>query len=233
MKTLQHSADKDYPLHVRLTALLHDVAKPTTRRWDNNSKQWTFYGHEVVGSRVTEKVLERLKFSREIVDKVVKLVRWHMFFSDTEEITHSAVRRLIANVGKENVWDLMNVRVCDRIGTGRPKENPYRLRKYKSMVEEVLTDPISVGMLKTDGKRIMDILNINPGPKVGFLLNALLEEVLEDPLLNNKDYLDKRTKELSNLEDTDLKKIAESGKLKKEVEEEKKLKKIRGKYHVE
>src|SRR3990167_506544 len=127
----------------------------------------------------------------------------------------------------------MNVRVCDRIGTGRPKENPYRLRKYKSMVEEVLTDPISVGMLKTDGKRIMDILNIKSGPKVGFLLNALLEEVLEDPLLNNKDYLDKRTKELSNLEDTDLKKIAESGKLKKEVEEEKKLKKIRGKYHVE
>ena len=233
LKTLQHSADKDYPLHVRLTALLHDVAKPTTRRWDNNSKQWTFYGHEVVGSRVTEKVLERLKFSREIVDKVVKLVRWHMFFSDTEEITHSAVRRLIANVGKENVWDLMNVRVCDRIGTGRPKENPYRLRKYKSMVEEVLTDPISVGMLKTDGKRIMDILNIKSGPKVGFLLNALLEEELEDPLLNNKDYLDKRTKELSNLEDTDLKKIAESGKLKKEVEEEKKLKKIRGKYHVE
>jgi len=101
------------------------------------------------------------------------------------------------------------------------------------MVEEVLTDPISVGMLKTDGKRIMDILNIKSGPKVGFLLNALLEEVLEDPLLNNKDYLDKRTKELSNLEDTDLKKIAESGKLKKEVEEEKKLKKIRGKYHVE
>lgn len=57
-----------------------------------------------------------------------------MFFSDTEQISLSAVRRLIVNVGKENVWDLMDLRVCDRIGTGRPKEDPYRLRMYKVVV---------------------------------------------------------------------------------------------------
>lgn len=233
LKTLQHSADKDYPLHVRLSALFHDIAKPATRRWNNETKQWTFYGHEVIGSRVTEKILERLKFSRETIDKVVKLVRWHMFFSDTEEITHSAVRRLVANVGKDNVWDLMNVRVCDRIGTGRPKENPYRLRKYKSMVEEVLADPVSVAMLKINGVKIMEILGIKPGPKIGFILNALMEEVFDDPTLNNEEYLNKRTIELSKLSDTELKEKAESGKVKKEIEEEKKLKEIRGKYHVE
>jgi tRNA nucleotidyltransferase/poly(A) polymerase len=232
LKSLQHSADKGYQLHVRLAALLHDVAKPVARRRADEANQWTFYGHEVVGSRVTHKILENLKFSRETIEKVTNLVRWHMFFSDTEQITLSAVRRLIANVGKENVWDLIDLRGCDRIGTGRPKENPYRLRKYKAMIEEVMRDPVSVGMLKVDGKKIMEILNITPGPKIGQILNALLEEVLEDPNLNTEEYLDKRVVELSKMSDTDLKKLGEEGKKKKEIEEEKEIKKIRGKHYV-
>jgi tRNA nucleotidyltransferase (CCA-adding enzyme) len=233
LKTVQHSADKDYPLHVRLGALLHDIAKPAAKRWDDKAKQWTFYGHEVIGSRVTKKILENLKFSRETIEKVVNLVRWHMFFSDTEKISSSAVRRLIANVGKENVWDLIDMRGCDRIGTGRPKENPYRLRKYKAMVEEVMRDPISVGMLKIDGKKIMEILSISPGPKIGQILNALLEEVLEDPALNTEEYLNKRTVKLSEMSDKELRDLGEKGKKKKEKEEEKKIKEIRGKHHVE
>jgi len=232
LKTLQHSADKGYPLHVRLSALFHDVAKPRARRWDDKAKTWTFYGHEVVGSRVTKKILENLRFSRETIEKVVNLVRWHMFFSDTEKITHSAVRRLVANVGKENIWDLINMRGCDRIGTGRPKENPYRLRKYKSMVEEVMRDPISVGMLKINGKKIIELLNISPGPKVGQILNALLEEVLDDPTLNNEEYLNKKTIELSKMSDIELKEIGEKGKLKKEEADEKEINKIKGKHFV-
>ena len=233
LKTLQHSADKNYPLHVRLSALLHDIAKPQTRRWDKEANQWTFYGHEVVGSRVTEKILNNLYFSRETINKVVNLVRWHMFFSDTEQITHSAVRRLIVNVGKDNIWDLVNVRLCDRIGTGRPKENPYRLRKYQSMIEEVMRDPISVNMLKIDGRKIMEILNISAGPKIGQILNALMEEVLEEPSLNTEEYLNKRTLELSELSDKELEQLAEKGKEKKDKEEEKEVKKIRGKHYVQ
>lgn len=233
LKTLQHSADKNYPLHMRLSALLHDIAKPRTRRWNKETNQWTFYGHEVVGSHVTKKILENLKFSRETIDLVVKLVRWHMFFSDTEKITPSAVRRLITNVGKENIWDLLDLRGCDRVGTGRPKENPYRLRKYKAMIEEVIMDPVSVGMLKIDGKIIMEILNINPGPKIGYILNALLEEVLEDPKLNTEEYLKSRTIELSKMSDMELRQLGEKGKEKKEKEEEKNIKKIRDKHRVE
>jgi len=233
LKTLQHSADREYPLHVRLGALLHDISKPASRRWDNETKQWTFYGHEVVGSRVTEKVLENLRFSRETIEKVTNLVRWHMFFSDTEKISLSAVRRLIAHVGKENVWDLIDMRGCDRIGTGRPKENPYRLRKYKAMVEEVMKDPVSVSMLKIDGRKIMEILNIAPGPKIGQTLNALLEEVLEDPSLNTEEYLNKKTVELSKMSDRDLRELSEKGKKMKEKREEKEIKEIRDKHHVE
>src|SRR6185503_10548301 len=108
-----------------------------------------------------------LRYPTKIIEKVVTMVRWHMFFSDTEQITLSAVRRMIVNVGRENIWDLMNVRICDRVGTGRPKEDPYRLRKYHSMIEEALRDPISVGMLKIDGKKIMEVAAIPAGPKIG------------------------------------------------------------------
>src|SRR6185295_14181400 len=113
------------------------------------------HGHDVVGSRVTKKSLEELKFSRETITEVVKLVRWHMFFSDPEVVTLSAVRRVISNVGEENVKELLELRICDRIGTGRPKEQPFRFRKYMSMVDEAMRDPITVSMLKIDGRGIM------------------------------------------------------------------------------
>lgn len=232
LRSLQHAADKEWPLEIRLAALFHDIAKPKTKGFSQETKQPTFYGHEVVGSRETRKILEKMKFSRVIIEKVVKLVRWHMFFADTGMISLSAVRRMIVNVGPENIWDLMNVRVCDRIGTGRPKENPYRLRKYKSMIEEALRDPVSVGMLKIDGKKIMETGELPPGPKVGFILNALLEEVLEDPKLNTEEYLIKRTKELIQIPEGDLKKMAEKGREKKAEEEEKELKEIRKKHGV-
>jgi tRNA nucleotidyltransferase (CCA-adding enzyme) len=233
LRTLQHSADKGYSLELRLAALLHDIGKPRSKRFSEETKQPTFYGHDVIGARMTEKILTRLKFSKKIIEDVTKLVRWHMFFSDTEQVTLSAVRRMVANVGKEHIWDLMNLRVCDRVGTGRPKENPYRLRKYKAMVEEAMVDPISVSMLKIDGKGIMEVTKSAPGPKIGFILHALLEEVLENPALNTKEYLENKTVELFKLSVDELKKIGDSGKKKKAEEEEKMLKEIRGKHFVD
>lgn len=233
LRSLQHAADKKWPLDIRVAALFHDIAKPKTKGFSRETQQPTFYGHEVVGSRETRKILERLKFPRALIEKVVKLVRWHMFFADTEHISLSAVRRMIVNVGPENIWDLMNLRVCDRIGTGRPKENPYRLRKYKAMIEEALRDPISVTMLKIDGRKIMEVGNIAAGPRIGFVLNALLEEVLEDPKLNTEEYLQKRTLELLALTEVDLKALAEKGKEKKEEAEKKEIEEIRSKHYVE
>lgn len=232
LRTLQHAADKNWSLEIRLAALFHDIAKPDTRRWSNEKNDWTFHGHEVVGARVTKKALESLKFSRETIDKVTKLVRWHMFFSDPALISLSAVRRTIRNVGEENIWDLLNLRICDRIGTGRPKEQPFRFRKYKSMVEEALHDPISVGMLKIDGLRIIKVSSEKPGPRIGYILHALLEEVLEDPTKNTSEYLEKRAVELMRLNPESLKALGESGKEKKEFEEEVAVKDIQKKHHV-
>lgn len=232
IRSVQHAADRKWALEIKLAALFHDVAKPQTKGFSRETQQPTFYGHEVVGSRETRKILERLKFSRVTIEKVTKLVRWHMFFADTEMISLSAVRRMVVNVGRENIWDLMNLRACDRIGTGRPKENPFRLRKYKAMIDQALMDPISVTMLKVDGKGIMEMLGISPGPKIGMILSALLEEVLDDPKLNNEEYLTKRVKELNALPDAELKTLADKGKERKEEEEEKQLEEIRSKHNI-
>jgi poly(A) polymerase/tRNA nucleotidyltransferase (CCA-adding enzyme) len=232
LRSLQHAADKGWSLEIRLAALFHDISKPETRDVSRDTKQVTFYGHEVKGSRETRKILERMRFSRAIIEKVSKLVRWHMFFSDTETITLSAVRRMIVNVGRENIWDLMDLRACDRIGTGRPKENPYRLRKYKAMIEEALHDPISVGMLKIDGRGIMSVCDIPAGPKIGNILNALFDEVLDDPTRNTKEYLEKRSQELNSLPENELSKLGQKGRERVGDAEEKELEQIRKKHHV-
>jgi len=233
LKSLEHAAKKNFSLEVRLAALFHDIGKPKSRRWSETKKDWTFHGHEVIGERITRSLMEDLRFPVKTTETVCKLVRWHMFFSDTEQISLSAVRRMVSNVGKENISQLMDVRTCDRIGTGRPKENPYRLRKYRSLIEQVMTDPISVSMLKIKGSDIIRIANIEPSPKIGFILHALLEEVLDDPKRNTAEYLEKKVLELAQLDENSLKKLGEKGKETSREAEEGKIKSIRKKYFVE
>lgn len=231
--SVQHAADKNWPLHVRLAALFHDIGKAKTRRPDKKGKKtWTFYGHEVLSEQLTKEIMGRLKFPVKLTETTLKLVRNHMFFADPDKITLSAVRRVVAKVGPDLIWDLMNLRVCDRIGMGRPKEEPYRLRKYQSMIEEALRAPTSVGMLKIDGNRLMEITGEGPGPKIGMILNGLMEEVLEKPELNTENYLEEKALELAKLPKKNLKELAERGKEKKEELEVQALKKIRGKYKV-
>lgn len=232
LRTLQHSADRKWPLHVRLAAIFHDISKPETRRFSKEKKDFTFYGHDVVGGRVTREIMERLRFPKDLTDQVSLFVRWHMFFSDTEQITLSAVRRLITNVGKDNIWDLIDLRICDRIGTGRPKEEPYRLRMYESMVEQALKDPITLKMLKTDGKRIMSVTQETPGPKIGYILHALFDEVLENPEKNTEDYLDNRAKELMKLSIDELKTLGQAGKQEMEEKNKEMVREIRKQFKV-
>lgn len=232
LRTLQHSADKGWPLHVRLAAMLHDISKPETRRFSDEKKDYTFYGHEVVGSKTSKQILTRLKFDRETINSVVSLVRWHMFFSDTEQITLSAVRRMIRNVGEGYIWDLMNLRICDRVGTGRPKEEPYRFRKYQSMIEEALRDPITPKMLKVNGDSLIANLGLVPGPILGSILHILLEEVIDDPAKNTIEYLEGRAKELAGMPQDILKSIADSAKEKVTEADQTEQKKIRRKFHI-
>lgn len=230
LRSLQHAADKKYPLEIRLAALFHDISKPATKRVTKGKS--TYFGHEVVGARVTKQTLEELHFSKEVIERVTKLVRWHMFFSDPDEITLTAVRRMLARVGEEDIWNLMNLRICDRIGSGRPKEEPYRFRKYQAMIEEVLHDPVSVSTLGIDGNVLMKELDIPAGPSIGYILHALLEEVLDDPKKNTKEMLSKRAEKLSILPLNELSKLGKKGKERQQEEERAELKDIRKKFHV-
>lgn len=239
LQALGHAVLKGWPLHIRLSALFHDIGKPRTKR--QGKLKPTFYGHEVVGARMTEKIMDRLKFPKKDTEIVAKFVRWHMFFSDTEQITLSAVRRMIANVGSasaqgsgetkpEYIWDLMKVRECDRVGM-KKKEAPYRLRKYHAMIEECLRDPISVKQLKIDGARLIE-MGEKPGPKFSLVLHALLEEVLENPEKNNVEHLEPRAKELLQLPFEELKVLGEKAKEIKEEADDREVAGLRKKHGV-
>ena len=137
---------------------------------------------------------------------------------------------------KDNISTLAQVREADRIGSGCPKAVPFRLRHFLFKIEKIIQqsegkEP-SLKMLKINGNNVMEILKIQPGPKIGFLLNILLEEILDEPEKNKKEYLEKRAKELERLSEKELKKMNETAKIKyKNILEEEEIK-IKQKYRV-
>lgn len=230
LQALEHASKKEFDTSICLSALFHDIGKPRTRR-KGTKKEYTFYGHEVVGAKMAKVIMDRLKFPRKDTDLVFSMVRNHMFFSDTEQITLSAVRRIVQKVGQEHIWDLMNIRECDRVGM-KKAEAPYRLRKYHAMIDEVLHDPISVGQLAIDGGYMIKDMGMKPGPRMGWILNALLEEVLDEPSKNTIEDLKNRVLELEKLSDNELKALGEKAKEKKEELEEEEVKKLHAKHGV-
>jgi len=126
----------------------------------------------------------------------------------------------------------MQLRKCDRKGMGRPKAEPYNLRKYQSMIEEALRDPVSVKQLKINGDYMLSNMNMKPGPRMGWMLHALLEEVLDDPTKNTLTQLEERVKDLKELDDKTLRTLGDKGKEKQREEDDKELEQIRKDYHV-
>ncbi|QQG45968.1 MAG: HD domain-containing protein [Candidatus Niyogibacteria bacterium] len=230
LRSLDRAVKEKWPLDIRMSALLHDVGKPRTKHGDG--KDSTFYNHEIVGAKMTAAILSRLRFPKKFIDKVTKLVRYHLFYYNVGEVTESSVRRLVARVGAEDMNDLIKVRICDRVGSGVPKAEPYKLRHFQFMVDKVQRDPISVKMLKIKGDDIMRICAFEPGPKIGAILDVLLEEVLDDPKLNSKDYLEGRIKKLCAVSEKELGKLRESAKHKKIGLEEEEVGKIKQRYYV-
>jgi poly(A) polymerase/tRNA nucleotidyltransferase (CCA-adding enzyme) len=214
-------------LEVRLAALLHDIAKPQTKRGEGEFA--TFYNHDHVGARVAEKILTRLRFSNEVIQKVRLLVDNHMFYYNPDEVSESSVRRLIQKVGLQNMKDLMDVRIADRLGSGVPKAKPYKLRHFEYVVEKVSKDAVSVKMLKISGNDLMKDLKLKPGPKIGAILDVLLSEVIEDASQNEKKLLLARAEELDQQELDKLRKLA---KVKIEEKKEEDDQEIKSKHWV-
>jgi len=210
LKSLEYTAKKKFNMNVRMAALLHDIAKPKVKAGEGENA--TFYNHEIVGAKIAFQILNRLKFSKKDIEKITKLVRFHLFYYNVGEVTDSSVRRLVKNVGPENMEELLQVRQADRIGSGVPKAEPYKLRHLKYLIEKVSQDPILPKMLEIDGNDLIKTLNIKPGPKIGQILDILLGYVLDDPKKNNKEFLDKEAIKLGKLDDKELIKLAEKSK---------------------
>jgi poly(A) polymerase/tRNA nucleotidyltransferase (CCA-adding enzyme) len=203
LRTMQHACDMSWSFDLRMAGLLHDIAKPRTK--EGVGKTCTFHNHEVVGASMAYEILNRLHYPKKFAARISKLVRYHMFYYDTNEVTESSIRKLIRNVGVENIKDLIKLRECDRIGSGTPKARPYRLRHFEYMTEKVMLDPIDLSMLKIDGNTLIKELKIPAGPMIGMILNVLLAEILENPSKNNLDYLKSQAQILAVQDLKDLK----------------------------
>ena len=194
IESLKHAPTKN-PL-VKLAALLHDVGKPYVARPDAEGHV-TFYNHEVKGAQVIENIAERLKLSKKDKEKIITLIRWHMFTVD-EFLTDAAIRRFIRRIGLENVTDMMDLRIGDRLGGGTQVAESWRLKKFKERIAEQLNPPFAISDLAIDGNDIMQELKITPGRKIGQILQKLFEEVDEDMNLNTREYLIKRVHEIES-----------------------------------
>ncbi len=204
--SLKYCPSKDW--RVRFAALLHDIGKAQTRKVINGIT--TFYNHEIVSAKLANKIMKRLHFSNQDQKKINTLIRYHMFYYNTDEVTASSVRRLISKVGKENLKDLIDLRIADRLGSGTPKGKPYKLRHLEYMFEKVQNDPVSVKMLKINGDYMIKKMGFKPGPDMGAILDILLSEVIDDPKLNNLKYLKKRALELKEINPRKLRARAKS-----------------------
>ena len=214
LKSLDYAAKKGFSRDVRLAALFHDIGKPRVKAGEGPNA--TFYNHEIVGAKMTVKILRRLKFPNKEIEKIRKLVRYHLFYYNPDEVGESSVRRLIRNVGLENMEELIQLRMADRIGSGVPKAEPYKLRHLRYVIEKVSQDPISVKMLKVNGNDIMKALSLPPSPMVGMVLDVLLGEVLENPEKNKRETLLEEAKRLAALDISEVKKLAMEARKKRE-----------------
>lgn len=223
--SLKHTPSDDW--RVRFASLIHDIGKVQTRRIINGTA--TFYNHEIVSARLAKKIMKRLHFSNKDMEKIDALIRYHMFYYNVDEVTASSVRRLIKKVGKENLKDLIDLRIADRLGSGTPKAKPYKLRHLEYMMKKVQNDPVSVKMLKINGDYMIAKMGFEPGPKMGAILDVLLSEVIEDPSLNTLEHLSQRAEELNK---DDLKELRVKAKEKIKEKQNKDDTKIKKEFYV-
>lgn len=190
---LQHSLETaaciSPQVHLRLAALLHDVGKPLT--YSTDDKGIHFYGHEEIGSQVAEKILRRLKYDKKTIQKVVHLIRHHMFNLHPYS-SDRAVRRFISRVGQENVADLLELRRADIAASNSDAyQGLVYWRKLKDRIEEVIASEnvFTISDLAINGHDVMEITGLPPGPRIGHILEEIFEKVLDNPDLNTREKL--------------------------------------------
>ncbi len=172
-------------LIVRLAALFHDTGKPATKELTENGA--SFYGHDRLSAKLAVRALKRLRYSNEIIDSVNKLVEKHMF---SEAAGDKGVRRLIRSVGIELIYDLIELRRADTGAQGMGQD-PSGVDEFEKKVtlEIEKESPFGLKDLTISGEDIMSEFGLPEGPKIGEVLSCLMDLVLDNPELNNREIL--------------------------------------------
>lgn len=188
------AAPSDDPI-LRIAVLLHDIAKPKTRAFSDKTQDFTFYHHEVEGAKMADAWLREYKFSRQERECITALIRHHLICYEPSW-SDAAVRRFIRRVGEALIPRLFALARADAIGKGEPeKGDPMdvlrSLDELGGRIEQQLAAGSAFGTkdLAINGKDVMNVLGIRPGRVIGTVLEALLEQVLDDPRLNERDTL--------------------------------------------
>ncbi len=172
-------------LEIRLAALLHDLGKPSTFSMGEDGVAH-YYGHEEESSEIARNVLRRFKFSNEIIKNVRILIENHMTFQSV--MTDRALRRQIRKVGSDNILNLYDFMVADRLGTMKSR-SADDIFKRRDRVVELLKEPISKPKFLNFGGSDLIEMGFTPGPEFKKILNELTELVLDDPSLNTNEKL--------------------------------------------
>ncbi len=186
---IMESIDRVEPdLVLRLVALFHDIAKPRVRK--KTGGEFRFYGHEKASAELAAEIMERFKFGKELIGKVALLVSHHMV-SYEKGWSDAAVRRFISRLGPENVDDLLCFRKADLLAHGVVDQKMKQLEALKKRVKKIRRLPLPVKRhdLAIDGKRVMALTGLNPGPEVGRILKDLMKRVIDHPEMNTEQNL--------------------------------------------
>ena len=190
MQVVDNAASLSNKMKLRFAALVHDIAKPNTRKIDPK-KGYTFHGHDAIGERMLNKVGKRMKLSNSLKEYLKKLTLLHLrpIALAKKEISDSAIRRLMVAAG-DDVSDLLTLCRAD-ITT----KNPNKIKKYLSNFERVESkmsdvserDKMKAFQSPVRGKEIMKILNLEPGKTVGKIKSEIEEAILDGKIENSYD----------------------------------------------
>ncbi|CAB4567570.1 unannotated protein [freshwater metagenome] len=186
-----HEPNLEPDLVLRLAALLHDIGKPKTRRFEDN--RVTFHHHEVVGAKMTRKRMKELRYSNDEIEQVSLLVELHLRFHGFSggEWTDSAVRRYVTDAGEQLVR-LHKLTRADSTTRNQRKADALQLAydKLEQRIAELAEqEELNAIRPDIDGNEIMQILNLKPGPMVGKAYNHMLEVRLEQGPLSREDAI--------------------------------------------
>jgi tRNA nucleotidyltransferase (CCA-adding enzyme) len=176
---------------VRMGALLHDIAKPRARiELQGQPGEYSFEGHERLGSELADEVCKRLKMSKSDRERVVAMVGQHMFHY-APEWTDGAVRRFVQRVGRANLGDVFELREADVAGRGHGQPRDAETGALRARIAAVVTEntALSIRDLAINGQDVMRILGVSGGRVVGQVVEKLLDRVLDDPSVNTREAL--------------------------------------------